>query len=164
MKQSLLKQSGSTLLVALVVLVLMMLIAVSAINASSGSVMMVGNAQFHEESNAAGQQAIESVISSSAFQTTVPVDQNVDVNLDGVADYSVKFEPAPSCLYYKPTDPTDAAVPKECYGSVGPLCYWTVWEVTAVVSDLHGSGAATVVHQGVRTIAGLKAAKNACGA
>lgn len=157
------KQRGSTLLVALIMLVLMTLIAISAMSSTTSSVQVVGNAQFREEANAAGQQAIENVISSSAFKTVAPTAQNVDVNGDGVTDYNVTFTPAPSCISYTATDPSDTSVPKECFGSTGSLCYWTVWDVTAVVADAHGSGATSTIHQGVRTIAGLNAALTACG-
>lgn len=159
------KQRGSTLLVALVMLVLLTLIALSAMNVTTNSAQVVGNAQFHEETNAAGQQAIESVISSSAFKTIAPGAQDIDINGDGVADYNVTFTPAPSCISYKAADPTEVGLPKECAGSVGStsLCYWTVWDVTAVVTDAHGSGATTTIHQGIRTIAGLNAALTSCG-
>lgn len=157
------KQRGSTLLVALVMLVLLTLIAISAMNSTTTSIQVVGNAQFHEEANAAGQQAIETVISNSAFQTVAPAAQNIDVNGDGIADYNVAFTPAPSCVSYTDTSPTDTSLPKVCFGSTGGLCYWTVWDVTVVVTDIHGSGAATTIHQGVRTIAGLNAALTSCG-
>lgn len=157
------KQRGSTLLVALVMLVLMTLLAISAMTSTTNSVQVVGNAQFLEEANAAGQQAIENVISSRAFMATAPTAQNIDINGDGVADYNVTFTPAPTCVSYKATSPSDASVPKECFGSTGSLCYWTVWDVAAVVTDAHGSGATTTVHQGVRTIAGLNAALTSCG-
>jgi len=159
------KQRGSTLLVALVMLVLLTLIALSSMNATTTSIQVVGNAQFREEAGAAGQKAIESVISSSAFQTTPPVPQNIDVNGDGVMDYTVTFTPAPTCVSYVPVDSTDSSIPAVCRASVGmgALCYWTVWDVTAVVADLHGSGATSTIHQGVRTIAGLNAALTSCG-
>lgn len=156
-------QRGSTLLVALIMLVLLTLIALSSMNATTTSIQVVGNAQFREEANAAGQKAIENVISSSAFQATPPVPQDFDVNGDGVMDYTVTFDPAPSCVSYVPVSPADANVPAVCYGSVGDLCFWTVWDVTAVVTDLHGSGATSTIHQGVRTIAGLNAALTSCG-
>ena len=156
-------QRGSTLLVALIMLVLMTLIAISALNETTAGIQVVGNAQFHEEANSAGQQAIENVISSSAFKTVAPAAQNIDINGDGVADYNVAFTPAPACVSYTPTSPSDTTVPKECFGSTGSLCYWTVWDVTAVVTDAHGSGAATTIHQGVRTIAGLNTALTSCG-
>ena len=156
-------QRGSTLLVALVMLVLLTLIAISSMNATTSSIQVVGNAQFRQEVAAAGQAAIENVISSSAFQTTPPVAQQIDINNDGAMDYSVTFTPAPSCVSYVPVSTSETNLPEECYGSVGNLCFWTVWDVTSVVTDLHGSGASTTVHQGVRTIAGLNAALTFCG-
>lgn len=157
------EQRGSTLLVGLVMLVLMMLIAVSTINRASTDLQIVGNAQFKVESTAAGQMAIENVISESAFKTVAPVEQNIDINNDGVADYHVQFDPPPSCVSYRVISVSDADVPEVCFGSIGPLCYWTIWDVTATVTDLHGSGASVTIHQGIRTIAGLNAALTACG-
>jgi len=157
------KQRGSTLLISLIMLVLLTLIAISAMNASTSSIQIVGNAQFREEANAAAQQAIETVVSNSDFQTVAPVPQNIDINGDGNDDYTVTFTPAPSCVSYVPVATTDANVPKICFGSIGSLCYWTVWDITAQVTDINGSGATSTVHQGVRTIAGLNAALAQCG-
>lgn len=159
------KQRGSTLLVALVMLVLLTLIAFSAMNATTTSIQVVGNAQFREEADAAGQKAIEHVLSNSNFQTTPPVPRNIDINGDGTMDYTVTFNPAPSCVSYTPVDPSDTSIPEVCRGSAGmsALCYWTVWDVTAVVADLYGSGATSTIHQGVRTIAGLNAKLTYCG-
>jgi len=159
------KQRGSTLLVALIMLVLMTLIAISAMNATTGSVQIVGNAQFREEANAAGQQAIENVISTSTFKTTAPAAQTVDVNGDGVTDYTVAFTPAPSCISYTNIEDPEAGTTlfdgrAKCMGN---LCYWVVWDVTAVVTDAHGSGATATVHQGVRTITGLSDKETFCG-
>src|SRR5665647_3788905 len=92
-------QRGSTLLVALIMLVLLTLVAVSAINTASSSIQIVGNAQYREEATAAAQQAIENVISNANFQTVAPVPQNIDVNNDGVADYT--------CLLYTSPSPRD---------------------------------------------------------
>ncbi|MDP1606492.1 MAG: hypothetical protein Q8L93_07635 [Rhodocyclaceae bacterium] len=157
------RQHGSTLLIALIMLVLLTLIAISAINASSSSIQVVGNAQFREEANAAAQQAIETTISNSNFQTIAPVPQNIDINGDGNDDYTVTFTPAPSCVSYTPVAATDPGVPTTCFGSIGALCFWTVWDITAVVTDINGSGATSTVHQGVRTIAGLNTALAQCG-
>jgi Tfp pilus assembly protein PilX len=156
-------QRGSTLVIALVLLVLLTLTAISAMNSSSSSIQIVGNAQFREEANAAAQQAIESVISNSNFQTAAPAPQNIDINGDGNNDYAVTFNPAPSCVSYVPVTTSDTNVPKICFGSIGTLCYWTVWDITAQVTDINGSGATSTVHQGVRTIAGLNAALTQCG-
>lgn len=156
------QQSGSTLLVALIMLVLLTLVAVSAINSTTTSLQMVGNAQFREEANAAAQQAIEKVISTDTFQTVAPTPQNIDVNNDGAADYTVTFAPAPSCISVKPVVVGDPGVPNICASSIGAVCYWTVWDIRAVVSDVN-TGASVTLHQGVKTIAGLNAAVASCG-
>lgn len=157
------KQRGNTLLVGLVMLVLLTLMAVSAINMSTTGIQVVGNAQFREEAVAAAQQAIENVISTTSFTLTAPAAQNIDINNDGTADYSVSFEPAPSCQSYRAVNSSDPGVPIDCTGSIGTaLCYWTVWDITAVVNDAT-TGANATVHQGVRLIAGLNAALTYCG-
>ena len=155
-------QRGSTLLVALIMLVLLTLIAVSAINSTTTSTQMVGNAQFREEANAAAQQAIEKVLSNVGFMTTAPTPQNIDVNNDGVADYTVTFAPAPTCLSAKSVVVGDPGVPSVCASSIGAVCYWTMWDVRAVVSDAK-TGASVAVHQGIKAIAGLNAAVASCG-
>ena len=155
-------QRGSTLLVALIMLVLLTLVAVSAINSTSTSIQMVGNAQFREEATAAAQQAIEKVISNTGFQSTAPVAQNIDVNNDGTADYTVTFTPAPACLSATPVVAGDPGVPSICASSIGTVCYWTLWDVRAVVDDA-STGASIALHQGIKTIAGLNSAIASCG-
>ena len=156
------QQYGSTLLVALIMLVLLTLIAISAIKSTSSSLQVVGNAQFREEAKAAAQQAIEKVISDGNFKDTPPAPQNIDVNQDGTSDFTVTFSPAPSCISFKPADPNDVGFPTICASSIGAVCYWTVWDIRAVVSDVQ-TGANVVLHQGVKTIAGLDTAVVACG-
>lgn len=157
------KQRGSTLLVALVMLVLLTLMAISAMNATTSSIQIVGNAQFREEASAAGQKAIETVISSGTFKSTPPAAQQIDINGDGVADYNVTFTPSPSCVAYIAVSPGDPNVPAICYGSAAALCFWATWNISAAVTDLHGSGATAALHQGVRTITGLNDALTYCG-
>lgn len=157
------RERGSTLLVGLIMLVLLTLVAVSAIESSTSSIQVVGNAQFREEATAAAQQAIENVISSSAFTTTAPAPQSIDINNDGVSDYTVTFSPAPSCSKYSAVDAaTETGLPKDCYGSSGPYCYRTFWDVTATVNDAT-TGANVIVHQGIRILVGLNAALTSCG-
>ena len=156
------EQTGSTLLVALIMLVLLTLIALSAIKSTTSGLQVVGNAQFREEAKAAAQQAIEKVISDGNFKDTPPAPQNIDVNQDGTTDFTVTFSPAPSCLSFKPADPNDVGFPTICASSIGAVCYWTVWDIRAVVSDPQ-TGASVVLHQGVKTIAGLDTAVVSCG-
>lgn len=154
------QQRGSTLLVGLIMLVLLTLVAVSAINSTTTSVQMVGNAQFREEATAAAQKAIEKVISTGDFRNTIPPPQTININ--GVANYTVTFSPAPSCVSFKPVDPTDPTTPPECASSIGAVCFWTVWDIRAVVED-PATGASVAVHQGIRTVAGLNAGVASCG-
>lgn len=156
------QQRGSTLLVALVMLVLLTLIAVSAINSTTSSIEIVGNAQFREEAIAAAELAVEKVISTGNFKTTAPAPQNIDINQDGTTDYTVTFEPKPGCVSVKPVVIGDFGVPGVCASSIGAVCFWTVWDIRAVVNDVK-TGASVVLHHGVKTIAGLNAAVASCG-
>lgn len=152
------KQRGNTLLVGLVMLVLMTLMAVSAINSTTSGIQVVGNTQFRQEANSAAQAAIEGVISNTNFTVTPPAPATI-------GNYTVTFNPAPICLSAKGTTASDLAIlPIECIGStsIGTLCYWTTWDITAKVNDAK-TGANTVIHQGVRVLAGQNAAVASCG-
>lgn len=155
------RQQGSTLLVGLIMLVLLTLVAVSAINSTSSSVQTVGNAQFREEATAAAQKAIENLISDGNFRNTPPPAPQT-INVNGVASYIVTFSPAPSCVSFKPVDPTDPTTPSQCASSIGAVCFWTVWDIRAVVTDPN-TNASVAIHQGIRTIAGLNAGVTSCG-
>lgn len=158
-------QRGSTLLVGLVMLVLLTLVAVSAINSTSSSVQMVGNAQFREEATAAAQKAIENVLSTGNFRNEPPPPQIIYVNGEagtpGAAAYTVTFSPAPECRSFKGVDPTDPTTPSDCASSVGDVCFWTIWDIRAVVTDPN-TGASIAIHQGIRTISGLNAGVESC--
>ena len=156
-------QRGSTLLVSLIMLVLMTLIAISAMSSTTINLQMVGNAQFREEATAAGQRAIEVVLSKTNFLFTPPSNQSIDINQDGTADYLVSFVPAPQCLSYRAVNFGDEGVPSTCAAdaTLGAVCYWTVWDITANVSDIR-TGANIVIHQGIRTVAGLKSVAQFC--
>jgi len=157
-------QRGSTLLVALIMLVLLTLIALSAMSSTTISLQVVGNSQFRDEATAAGQRALEIVLSDGNFRNVPPAPQTIDINLDGTVDYTVNFDPPPRCISYLPANTSDPGLPLECTGStdLGVICYWTVWDITANVSD-PSTGANVVLHQGVRTIAGLNSAVAFCG-
>jgi Tfp pilus assembly protein PilX len=149
------QQHGSTLIVALIMLALLTLIAVSAMKGTTSSIQVVGNAQFREEARAAAQKAIERVISDGNFRSTPPAQQSIDANGDGTADYTVTFAPIPSCLSAQAVTPGDPGVPSVCAASGGlAVCFWTLWDISARVSDVQ-TGASVVLHQGVKTIAGL---------
>lgn len=156
------KQQGSTLLVGMIMLILLTLLAVSAIQSTTSNLQVVGNAQFREEATAAAQQAIENVISNRTFTTSVPPEQSIDINRDGVTDYSVVFSPEPRCNSSVVLDTATAPfVPEDCIGPPG-LCYRTTWDISALVSD-DKTGAKVLVHQGVKLIVAVKSAMSSCG-
>ena len=157
------QQRGSTLLVALVMLVLLTLIAVSSINSTSSNIELVANAQFREEALAATQVAVENVLSNNDFKTTQPGPQQIDINKDGIVDYSITFNPAPQCISRVAAVATDVGFPSQCAADakIGSICYWTVWDIRAVVADV-STGASLTLHQGVRTLVGWDTAVAAC--
>lgn len=156
-------QQGSTLLVGMIMLVLLTLIAVSAIESTTSSLQMVGNAQFREEATAATQQAIENVLSNTAFTTNTPAPQNIDINGDNVGDYTVNFS-EPICSKYRAVNTAiEDDLPKDCYGSPDITnCYRTTWDLTATVND-EKTGAQVTLHQGVNILVGINAALSSCG-
>lgn len=157
------RQRGATLLVSLIMLVVLTLFAVTAINLSNTNLRIVRNMQLQAEAAADVQLAIENVISTSDFIITLPVPQAIDINHDGTPDYTVRFDPPPTCQYYKPVAKTDP-VPTKCFGSAGDVyCYWTAWDISAVVSDSK-TGASTTIHQGIQMLAGWNVAVDQCGA
>lgn len=134
--------SGATLVVSLIMLVVLTLLVVSAIRMSNVNFRTIGNMQARNEAVAAAQQAIEQVVSNPANFTN-PVAQQIpiDINNDGVTDYTVNVS-APSCLkaVIMPGYSIDfaASAPKMVY-----------WDLKAVVTD-NRSGANVTVHQGIR--------------
>jgi len=139
------------LIIGMVLLVMVTLVVLSAFSMSSTNLKTVGNLQARDEAYAAASRAIEQVI-SSAF-TTSPVAQsfNVDLNNDGVTDYTVAVA-APVCV-----QATQEAGGGTGFGSSAPLGFsnplnfQTVWNIEATVNDT-ATGASVRVHQGVRVL------------
>lgn len=167
-------QQGLTLFVALVMLVMVTLLAASAFKSSNTNLKVVASMQGRQEAVASAQAAIERVISSEFFteEPTVvgatPI--NIDINRDGVDDFTVRMQPAPKCIRTAPVTvgPGSPAADMVCVGSAragsGTLpsyCSDTVWEVTANTTDKLTS-AATTVRQGVSVRVEVTDAKSAC--
>jgi len=168
------KERGATLIVGLIMLVVLTLLVLSAIRSSNINLRVAGNMQKQAESSAAAQQAIEQVISTdfTADLAAVPAPIAVDVNNDGVADYTVT--PSATCLSSAPVKMSDldpaAAADKFCFqsasssnsgiiGGTAPttgnsVCNQTQWDVAATAQD-PVSGATTEVHQGVSMRVGI---------
>ncbi len=136
-------QAGMSLVVGLVMLVVLTLLVVSAVRMSSAGLRIAGNYQVKSEATAAAQQAIEKVVGSAAnFYSPVAQSFDIDINNDGVADYTVQVA-APACLQMLSADGYSydfaASAPQDLY-----------WDITAVATDKRGSGVTVTMHQGVK--------------
>ena len=104
-------QRGVTLIVALVLLMALALLAVWSYNSSTTNLRVVGNTQARQEALAAAQTALDQTVSSALFSqspdivaaTPIPV----DIDGDGVLDYTANVSPAPSCYRVKVVKQSD---------------------------------------------------------
>ena len=166
-------QQGNVLFVSLVMLLLLSLFAFSAFNSSTGGARIVSNTQVRQEAMASAQQAIENTISSTLFSTqsaavaAAPI--KVDVNGDGIIDYTAVISPAPKCyrrsvVKTAELDPS-VVIDLPCFKSSSvqgsgifsdtgavtagdSLCGQTEWSIRAEVSDPK-SNTKVALNQGV---------------
>ena len=147
-------QRGSALIVTLIMLVLMTVLGGSTFTLASTNLKSVPNNQLHDEAIAAANAAIEQVISSPFTNAPAPESINVDINNDGVTDYTVQFT-APTCvsastLTSSSAPPSSVSLPT-AFNAAAATFYDTVWDIDAQVTDV-ASGASAHVHQGVRVL------------
>lgn len=145
-------QRGITLLVALIMLVLMTLIAISAFNISNSNLKSVANMQTRNEMIAAGNKAVEQLISSSftdspAAQLAIPE----DINNDGKTDYLVNIA-TPTCI--RASIESSAALSSITLSpTLSTMTNWeTLWKIEAVVIDPISGANTTTVRSGVRVL------------
>ena len=168
-------QRGATLVVALIMLVLLTLFALSAMNTSNISLKIANNMQTRTDAFNAAQQVIERLMSVDFTANTATVvsavNNDVDVNNDGVVDYSVELNnPLPTCIGVIPIKSSQLDITvladQPCFGSgvvttggiisggksIGStgnsLCSDSKWDVTAKATD-PVSRASVTVHQGM---------------
>ena len=156
-----LAQRGATLIVGLIMLVLITLIVINAFTMSSTNLKSVGNMQVRGEAIAAANQAIERVIDSSFTNALGSQNIGVDINKDGVDDYTVAVA-TPVCL--RAIQGTSASAPSgsETGGSLTGSADWTTeWDISATVTDV-ASGASVTVREGVRVLLSLAQKNIAC--
>lgn len=150
-------QRGATLIVGLIMLAVITAMVATAFTLSGTNLKAVGNMQFRDEATAAANLAIEQVV--SAFMTTIPTAQTiqVDLNNDGTTDYSVAI--TPTCITSSIVgDPSGIGQkgsvelgPALSVGEGGFIGFITIWNIDASVTD-PVSGASIRVHQGVRKL------------
>lgn len=171
------KKRGETLVVALAMLVVLTLLVISAIRTATTNLRVVGNMQMQEEASIAARQATEQVMSSNF--TVNPVSQviAVDINHDGVSDYTATVTPtctgsiALTNADLNPAIPADApcissgaaqltglmvSAPAGATTLTGQSwCYLQQWELQAAVTDNNtGANATTVQGAAIRVPAG----------
>jgi Tfp pilus assembly protein PilX len=150
-------ERGAALIISLIMLVLITLMVIAALNLGTSNFRAVSNTQFREQAIAAANVAIQDRISSTFDTAPTTTNPTVDLNNDGVADYTVAI--TPTCLnatVASSADPSSVSLP----GSMTLASTWnTIWDLEAQVTDAD-SGAAVVVHTGVRVLLG-EAEKNA---
>ena len=172
------RQRGSSLLVTLVFLLIFAIMAAAVFRGSLTSVLAIGNMQWRNEAVAAADDALDRLLSTSAFANdTALVTQQVnatpfqvDATGDGINDISVSFpvvtldgvaRAGPRCLRAEPIpnkdlDP-DVAADVACFGSSSmgagapntpSLCANTEWSITVRAVDAATDTSVDVV-QGV---------------
>ena len=148
-------QRGATMIVGLIMLVLITLLVTSAFTVSTSGLKSMGNMQVRDEAIAAGNKAIEQVLSSPFTNAPAGEAINVDLNNDGTTDYVVTFN-TPTCVSASTIAATGVAPSSISLGSTfNPTTsnlYETVWDLDANVTDPNGSGASVRMHQGVRVL------------
>jgi Tfp pilus assembly protein PilX len=146
------RQRGATLIIGLIMLLLVTLVVGSAFTMSGTSLKAVGNMQAQNEALAAANIAIEQVVSSPFTAAPSAESINIDLNNDGIRDYTVQIA-TPICI-------SEAEVPAVVVGKesgvragvVTPASQWdTVWALNAQVTD-PASGAVANVRSGVRVL------------
>jgi hypothetical protein len=159
-------QRGATLIVGLIMLVLITLLVTSAFTLSNSGLKSVGNMQSRDEAIAAGNMAIEQVLSSPFTNKPTGESIVVDINNDGIFDYNVNFS-TPTCISAVAVPST--IPPPSSLTQLGPTfspsttnLYETVWDLDATVTDPSGSGAVVREHQGVRVLLTQAEISNVC--
>ncbi len=149
------RQRGAVLVVGLIMLGLITLLIVSAFSLGAGNLRAVGNMQTRDEAIAAGDKAIEQVLSSPFTNAPTAEEILVDINNDGTNDYRVNIL-LPACISASQMAATNIPPSRSSLGSAFNIAtanfYETMWELTAAVSDMSNSGAAVEVHEGVRKL------------
>jgi Tfp pilus assembly protein PilX len=142
------KQKGITLFMGMIMLILITLMVTSAFMLSNTNLKAVGNMQAKEEAIAVANVAIEQVLSSPFTAAPGAETIEVDINNDGITDYTVAIA-TPQCISVA----VDTQGAKSSVALAGmTISSWnTVWDINAVVDDSK-TGAKTAVNAGVRVL------------
>lgn len=162
------KQKGVTLVVGLIMLIVLTLLVVSAVRFSSTNLRIAGNMQIQNEASTAAQQGIEKLLDTDFTLAPVATNIDVDLNNDGVKDYTVAIV-QPVCnsaqsltgadgnpnvaddqALFSSGGSDNSGIIDSSGNSTGGTSYVQKqkWDVTARVTDSR-SGADLTQHQGI---------------
>ncbi|MDG1389364.1 MAG: hypothetical protein P8L70_10810 [Halioglobus sp.] len=135
-----------TIFISMIMLLLITLLIATAFRLSTTNLRAVGNVQTRSEAISAAENVIEQILVEdaglSAFQTART--ENVDINQDTVDDYLVTV-PAPLCVRATRANVTTASsVTLPGFSASG--AWNTVWEITAIATDVASGTSVSVVH------------------
>lgn len=135
-----------TIFISMIMLLLITILVATAFRLSTTNLRAVGNVQTRTEAIAAAEKVIEQILVEdaglSAFQTART--ENVDINQDTVNDYVVDV-PAPVCVRATRANvTTTSSVTLPGFSASG--AWNTVWEITAVATDVASGTSVSVVH------------------
>lgn len=141
------RQSGViTIFISMIMLLLITILVATAFRLSTTNLRAVGNVQTRSEAIAAAEKVIEQILVEdaglSAFQAART--ENVDINQDSVNDYLVAV-PAPVCVRATRANvTTSSSVTLPGFSATG--AWNTVWEITAIATDVASGTSVSVVH------------------
>lgn len=142
------QQRGITLLMGMIMLVLITLMVTSAFMLSNSNLKSVSNMQLRDEAIAAANMAIEQVLSSPFTVAPAAETVEVDINNDGISDYTVSIA-KPQCVAVSVD--TQGAKSSVALAGLTVSSWNSVWDIVAEVSD-NKSGAKTSINAGVRVL------------
>src|SRR5215471_19630488 len=130
-------QRGATLAVGLIMLTLITVMVASVFELSTTDLKSVGNMQVRDEAVAAANKAIEQVLSSPFAAAPASESIDVDLNNDGVIDYTVVFA-TPACVggsqIAEILPPSSISLGASF--ALNSNYYQTIWDLNASVTDV----------------------------
>ena len=135
-----------TIFISMIMLLLITILVATAFRLSTTNLRAVGNVQTRTEAIAAAEKVIEQIVVEDAglsgFQTART--ENVDINQDTVTDYLVTV-PVPVCVRATRANvTTSSSVTLPGFSATG--AWNTVWEITAIATDVASGTSVSVVH------------------
>jgi hypothetical protein len=143
------QQGVVTIFVSMILLLLITLLVVTAYSLSIMNLQAVGNVQVREEGLAAANVMIDRTIDSEFWTAPASVDNEVDLNGDGAADFLVAIA-LPRCVRASLAEGNvSSSVTLPGMSSSG--AWNTIWELDATATEAN-TGTRVRVLQGIRVM------------